>query len=221
MSKSSEETSYRTLRLAVLLSGGGRTMQNLANYINQGDLNAEIGIVISSSERAYGLIRAAKLNLPTVTVLPNPARRAEGLSDLVFDKARRIGADLVCMAGFLNLVHIPDDFATRVINIHPALLPSFGGIGMYGHHVHEAVLAAGCKISGCTVHYCNSSYDTGPIIVQRTCPVLESDSGESLAARVFEQECLAYPKAINLISQGQVRLEGSRVRILNSKSDLS
>lgn len=219
MSKSGEKISCQTLRLAVLLSGGGRTLQNLANYINQGALNAEIGIVISSSEGAYGLTRAAKLSLPTIAAPQKVARNGKELSDLVFEKARAVGADLVCMAGFLSLIQIPDDFASRVINIHPALLPSFGGVGMYGHHVHEAVLAAGCKISGCTVHYCDSSYDTGPIIVQRACPVLERDNAESLAARVFEQECLAYPEAINLISRGYVRIDGARAHIRNLKSN--
>ena len=100
------------------------------------------------------------------------------------------------------------------MNIHPALLPSFGGKGMYGHHVHEAVLAHGCKVSGCTVHFVDNTYDTGPIIVQRTCPVLEGDTPDTLAARVFEQEKLAYPEAIRLFAAGRLQLDGQRVNIL-------
>jgi folate-dependent phosphoribosylglycinamide formyltransferase PurN len=99
------------------------------------------------------------------------------------------------------------------MNIHPALLPSFGGQGMWGHHVHEAVLAAGCKISGCTVHFCTNEYDKGPIIVQKSCPAYDSDSADELAARVFEQECLAYPEAIDLFEKGKLCVEGSVVRI--------
>jgi len=99
------------------------------------------------------------------------------------------------------------------MNIHPALLPSFGGKGMYGHHVHEAVLARGCKVSGCTVHFVTNEYDAGPIIVQRAVPVLEGDDADTLAARVFEQECVAYPQAIRLFGAGKLRIEGSVVRV--------
>jgi folate-dependent phosphoribosylglycinamide formyltransferase PurN len=116
-------------------------------------------------------------------------------------------ADLVCLAGFLFLWRIPEPFIGRVINIHPALLPEFGGKGMYGHHVHEAVLTAGRKESGCTVHFCDNQYDHGPIILQRRVPVLPGDTPDILAARVFEQECIAYPQAVQLIAEGRVRLE--------------
>jgi folate-dependent phosphoribosylglycinamide formyltransferase PurN len=99
------------------------------------------------------------------------------------------------------------------MNIHPALLPSFGGQGMWGHHVHEAVLAAGCKVSGCTVHFCTNEYDKGPIIVQRCCQVQEGDTPETLAARVFEQECIAYPQAIKLSAEGKLLVEDGKVSI--------
>jgi phosphoribosylglycinamide formyltransferase-1 len=117
------------------------------------------------------------------------------------------------MAGWLHLLPIPNDFRYRVLNIHPALLPSFGGKGMYGHHVHEAVLAYGAKVSGCTVHYADDTYDTGPILVQKCVPVLEGDTPTSLAARVFEAECEAYPEAIELIAEGRVTIEGRRAVI--------
>jgi len=117
------------------------------------------------------------------------------------------------MGGFLKRITIPQDFANRVTNIHPALLPSFGGEGMYGHFVHEAVLHSGAKVSGCTVHLADNEYDRGPILVQKCVPVLEDDTPETLAARVFEAECEAYPEALRLIAAGRVRVEGRRVRI--------
>ena len=122
--------------------------------------------------------------------------------------------DLVVQGGWLCLWKIPPRYDNRVMNIHPALLPSFGGKGMWGHHVHEAVLKTGCKVSGCTVHFCTNEYDKGPIIVQRTCPALDSDTPDTLAARVFEQECIAYPQAINLFTQGKLVVKEGIVKIL-------
>lgn len=185
-------------RLAVLISGGGTTMVNLAQRIRDGRLDASIAVVIASREDAPGLRRAAELNLPAMAVGRAGYDSPEAFSKAVFQLARDAGADLVCLAGFLSLLTIPDDFAGRVINIHPALLPSFGGPGMYGRRVHEAVLAAGCRVSGCTVHLADQTYDTGPILVQRCCPVLDDDTPETLAARVFEEECEAYPEAIGM-----------------------
>lgn len=194
----------KPLRLAVLLSGGGRTMQNLADHIATGDLPASIELVIASRDDAYGLERAKKLKLPTEVIgskqIPDRTER----SKRIFARVREAGADLVCLAGYLSLLDIPDDFSSRVVNIHPALLPSFGGPGMYGRRVHEAVLAAGCKVSGCTVHFCDQTYDTGPIITQRTCPVLPDDTPDTLADRVFEQECIAYSEALRDIAAGRI-----------------
>ena len=199
----------------MLLSGGGRTLENLAGHIAQGQLDAVIRVVISSRPEAYELQRAAKLAIPRHVV----ARKAHGdvaaHSAAVFEILRRFEVDLVCQAGWLSMLRIPDDFLGRIINIHPALLPSFGGTGMYGAHVHEAVLAAGCKVSGVTVHFADQTYDTGPIILQRCCPVREDDTPETLAARVFEQECIAYPEAIGLIAAGRVKVEDGRTRILS------
>jgi folate-dependent phosphoribosylglycinamide formyltransferase PurN len=121
--------------------------------------------------------------------------------------------DLVVQGGWLCLWRIPPQYVNRVMNVHPALLPCFGGQGMWGHHVHEAVLAAGCKVSGCTVHFCTNEYDRGPIIVQRTCPVEDDDTPDTLAARVFEQECLAYPEAIKLFGEGRLEVEGNRAKV--------
>ena len=120
------------------------------------------------------------------------------------------------MAGFLKRVTIAEDFANRVTNIHPGLIPAFCGHGFYGHHVHQAVIDYGAKLSGCTVHFADNQYDHGPVILQRAVPVLDDDTADTLAARVFEAECEAYPEAIQLIAQGRVRVEGRKVRILAS-----
>jgi folate-dependent phosphoribosylglycinamide formyltransferase PurN len=115
------------------------------------------------------------------------------------------------MAGWLSLLEIPPAMTGKIMNIHPALLPSFGGRGMYGRRVHQAVLDHGCKVSGCTVHFVDQSYDNGPIIVQRTCPVLDDDTAQTLASRVFEEEKIAYPMAIEMYREGRLRVEGRRV----------
>ncbi len=202
------------LRLAVLLSGGGRTLQNLTDAIQRGDLNAQVVTVISSRPDAYGLVRAQQMNLPTHVVDRKSLPDSATFSQMIWRIIGESGAELVVLAGFMSLLSIPHDWVGKVINIHPALLPAFGGKGMYGHHVHEAVLKAGCKVTGCTVHFCDPTYDTGAIIVQRCCPVLEEDTAGTLAERVFTEECIAYPQAISLIGAGRVKLEGSRAKVL-------
>lgn len=207
-----------TLRLAVLLSGGGRTLGNMAEFIERGELNAEIAIVISSRPDAYGLVRAQDLQLPTQTVPRAAYKSAPEFSDVVWQNIHAASAQLIVLAGFLSLLVIPENYRDKVINIHPALLPSFGGHRMFGRRVHEAVLNSGCKISGCTVHFADASYDTGPIIMQYTCSVLEDDTPETLADRVFALECKAYPEAINLIAANRVTIEGRRARIVTRSS---
>jgi folate-dependent phosphoribosylglycinamide formyltransferase PurN len=142
--------------------------------------------------------------------------RAE-FSRQVFELCRQARADLVCLAGFLQLIVIPDDYHLRVLNIHPALIPAFCGKGYYGRHVHEAVLAYGAKVSGCTVHFADNEYDQGPIILQRPVPVLENDTPDTLAARVFAEECEAYPGAIRLVAEGRLRVEGRRVYVFSGQ----
>ena len=176
-------------RLAVLLSGGGRTMVNLADAIDRGELNARIGLVIGSKE-CPGVQRARDRGFVT-EVIPGVIPAAE-LEQLL----RRERIAWVVLAGYLKMLEVPAAYEGRVVNIHPALLPRHGGKGMYGHHVHEAVLAAGDAESGCTVHLVNAEYDRGPIVLQRRCPVQPGDTPDTLAARVFEQECLAYPEAL-------------------------
>lgn len=204
------------IRLAVFLSASGTTLQNLLDRIADGRLKAQIVLVASNNVDAYGLVRAENVDIPTAVVERKSFATREEFGRKLFDLCREHRAELVCLAGFLQLVQIPDDFQGRVMNIHPALIPAFCGKGYYGHHVHEAVLAAGVKISGCTVHFCDNQYDHGPIILQRAINVLEDDTPDGLSARVFEQECEAYPEAIRLFAEGRLRIEGRRVRILKS-----
>ncbi|MEX0887593.1 MAG: phosphoribosylglycinamide formyltransferase [Phycisphaeraceae bacterium] len=204
---------HAPIHLAVLISGSGTTMQHLARLIEGGELDARISVVISSRPDAAGVELAQGLGLATFVVPRKGYDNTADFSAHVFGVARDAGADLVCMAGFLSLLQIPDDYASNVLNIHPALLPAFGGQGMYGRHVHEAVLAAGCKVTGCTVHFADPQYDRGPILLQRTCPVAEDDTPASLAARVQAEEREAYPEAIRLIAAGRVRLAQGRTWI--------
>ncbi len=191
----------RPLRLAVLLSGSGRTLENFARLIDLGELRARVALVIASRPGIGAIARCERLKLPCVVVDRRSFVTPSEFSDVVWRHIREAKPDLVTLAGWLWLLPIAADFAGRVVNIHPALLPSFGGQGMFGHHVHEAVLRAGCKVTGCTVHFCDNHYDRGPILVQRTCEVRDDDTPDTLADRVFEQECLAYPQAINLLAQ--------------------
>ncbi|RJP41447.1 MAG: phosphoribosylglycinamide formyltransferase [Phycisphaerales bacterium] len=189
------------IRLAVLISGGGRTLINLHQRIDSGRLDARIAGVISSRAAVAGVARAREAGLP-VEVVSRRKLDDDAFQHCLTDAVVRLEPDLVCMAGFLSLWRIPDALHSRVINIHPALLPDFGGPGMYGLRVHRAVLDAGRAESGCTVHYCDNEYDHGPIILQTRVPVLPGDTAESLAARVFEAECETYPRAIQMIAGG-------------------
>jgi phosphoribosylglycinamide formyltransferase-1 len=202
------------LPIAVLLSGGGTTLQNLIDLRADGSLPIRIERVISSKPDAFGLERARKAGLSAETIARQSFASIEAFSDRIFDECRRAAVRLVCFAGYLQLLRVPDDFTHRVMNIHPALLPAFGGKGMYGHRVHEAVLEAGVKVSGCTVHFADNQFDHGPIILQRTVPVLDGDTADSLAARVFMQECIAYPEAIRLFAERRLRVDGRRVRTI-------
>lgn len=199
------------LKLAVLVSGGGTTLQNLLDVIAAGELNAEVTVVIGSRPGIKGLQRAANADVGNHVVERATAGSLEAFSDRVFGLIDESRADLVAMAGWLSLLKIPARYAGRIVNIHPSLLPSFGGHGMFGRRVHQAVIDHGCKVSGCTVHLVDDNYDGGPIVLQRACPVLDDDTPETLAARVFEQEKIAYPEAIRLIAEKAIRVEGRRV----------
>lgn len=206
------EHSGKKLRLGVLLSGGGRTMTNIQQEIEARRLNAEIVTVISSLSRVKGVQLAEEIGLKPVIIRKKDNPDIEQFSAKIAKALDDAEVDLVIQAGWMCLWNIPSHFENRVMNVHPALLPAFGGKGMYGHHVHEAVVKAGCKISGCTVHFCTNEYDAGPIILQRPCEVKDDDDADALAARVFEQECLAYPEAIRLFSEKRLRVESGIVK---------
>jgi phosphoribosylglycinamide formyltransferase-1 len=205
------------IRFAVLLSGQGTSLQNLLDRIAAGQLAGQVVLVVSNRGDAFGLERARKAGIPTAVVDRKACASREEFSAAIFQAVRRAKADLVCMAGFLQLLPIPPDFVDRVMNIHPALVPAFSGKGFHGSRVHQAVLEAGVKLTGCTVHFADNEYDHGPIILQRAVPVADDDTAEGLAARVFAAECEAYPEAIRLFAEGRLRVEGRRVRVLAEK----
>ena len=203
----------KPIRLGVLISGGGRTLLNILEYIRHGELNAKVAVVISSRSTVAGVDRAKKAGLTVKIVRKKDYSNVDDFSKSIEQDLTAAKVDLVIQAGWLCLWKMPSQYENRVMNIHPALLPSFGGKGMWGHHVHEAVLKTGCKVSGCTVHFCTNEYDKGPIIVQRCCPVEEADNPDILAERVFEQECIAYPYAIKLFAEGRIRVKDGRAKI--------
>ena len=186
------------LRIAVLVSGSGRSLENLAEAIARGEVPGEIVLVLASSRKAFALERAKRLSIPSVVVDGERKLSPPEFSRAAFAAIERAGADVVVMAGFLRLLPLPEAWIGRVLNIHPALLPAFGGKGYYGDRVHEAVLAAGVKETGCTVHYVDNEYDHGPVLLQRRVLVREDDTVETLGARVFEEEKIALPQALRM-----------------------
>jgi phosphoribosylglycinamide formyltransferase 1 len=200
--------------IAVLISGGGTTLKNLLEEIAARRLTVQVSLVIASNPNAGGLRYAHEAKIPAQIIEAKCFSDQQAYSREIFDACRASGVELVVMGGFLKRLTIPPDFANRVVNIHPGLIPAFCGKGYYGHHVHEAVLAYGAKLSGCTVHFADNEYDHGPVILQKAVPVESDDTADTLAARVFQAECEAYPEAIQLIAEGRVKLEGRRVRVL-------
>ena len=199
-------------RLGILVSGGGTTLQNFLDLEARGELAGEVALVVSSDPAAGACERARRAGKPLEIVEWSKGAGAE-FSGAVTKALLREKVDLVLMAGFLRLYRFPPEFAGRVLNIHPALLPAFGGQGMWGIHVHEAVVKSGVKITGCTVHIADLAYDRGPIVLQRTCPVFFEDTPDAVSARVFELEKQAYPEAVKLFADGRLRIEDGRVRI--------
>ncbi len=189
------------LRLAVFLSGSGRTLENFFSEIAAGRLPAEIVAVVSSRSDAFGLQRAKNHGVPAFVVPAKEHKDAASLGRAAFAAVEPFRPDLVALAGWNHLVEIPKAYERRVLNIHPALLPAFGGKGYYGMKVHEAVIRSGAKESGCTVHFADNLYDHGAIVLQRNVPVLPGDTPDALAHRVFEEECRAYPEAIRILAE--------------------
>lgn len=206
----------RPLRLGVLISGGGTTLANLLTVIARGELRAEIPLVVASRPGCGGVSRAEAAGLRCEAISSRQYDGVETYSAALFERLRQAQVDLVVLGGFLSLIRIPDDFRLRVVNIHPSLIPAFSGRGFYGHHVHEAVLARGVKVSGCTVHFVDNEYDHGPIILQRCVPVQDDDTPETLATRVFTAECDAYPEALRLYATARLEVTARRVRVVEA-----
>lgn len=210
-----------SIRIAVLVSGHSRgsNMQAIIDACQRGEIDGQVVLVIGTRSEAPALQRAQESGVRTRVISPRNLSEEEYAQKLLhaLEEAK---VDLVCLAGYMRLLPaaVVQAYAGRVMNIHPALLPLFGGKGMYGERVHQAVLEAGMKVSGCTVHFVDEQYDTGPIIVQRCVPVEEEDTWETLAARVLVQEHQAYVQAVKLFAEGRLRIEGRRVRILPPKS---
>jgi len=200
------------LRVAVLLSGSGTSLENLFEHIDRG-LPAEVVLVLSSKAEAFGLERARRRGIATAVVSRKELRDLDAFNDALHAELARHEVDLVALLGFLSLFQSRGKYAGRAINVHPALIPAFCGEGFYGHRVHEAVLEKGAKISGATVHFTDDEYDHGPILLQEAVPVLESDTPDTLAARVQAAERRLVPEAIRLIAGGLVRIAAGRTHL--------
>jgi formyltetrahydrofolate-dependent phosphoribosylglycinamide formyltransferase len=212
-----EDPEDRRLRVAVLLSGTGRTLENLLVLRDRGELEIDIPAVISSRPGVRGLEIARAAGIETHVVRRRDHPTPAAMSARIAAALAPHDIDLLVLAGFLSQLEILPAWEGRMMNIHPALLPLFGGRGLYGARVHQAVIAAGVKVTGVTVHFVNAEYDAGPIILQRCLPVLEEDTAETLGARVFALECQAYPEAIRLFAAGRLRIDGNRVRVTSDE----
>ena len=195
-------------RLGILLSGTGRTLDNFVRVIREGELDAEIACVVASRAGIRGIDKARGYGLSVRVIARQQFGDVGAFADATFAYLREHRVDLACMSGYLSLLPIAPDFKDRVLNIHPALIPAFCGHGFFGDKVHAAVLAAGVKVTGVTVHFADDTYDNGPILLQRCVPVQPDDDVHTLAQRVFEEECRAYPEAVRLVLAGRVRIEG-------------
>ena len=197
-------------KLGVLCSGRGTDLQSIMDAIGRGEVDAEIAVVLADKPDAFALERAEKAGIRAVCINRREYDGREPFEQALIDELEKAGVTLVVLAGFMRILTplFVRRFAGRIMNIHPALLPSFPGA-----HAHRDVLAYGVKVSGCTVHFVDEGTDSGPIILQAAVPVLEDDTEETLGARVLEQEHIIYPKAVQLYCEGKLMLEGRHVRI--------
>jgi formyltetrahydrofolate-dependent phosphoribosylglycinamide formyltransferase len=192
----------KPLRVAVLLSGSGTSLENLFEHIERG-LPARVVCVISSKESAGGLERARKRGVPAVAIPRKKHADSRSFNDAIHAELAQHDVQLVACLGFLSIFEPRERYRGRAINVHPALIPAFSGKGMYGHHVHEAVLARGCKVTGATVHLVDDEYDHGPILAQRACEVRDDDTPETLAARVQAVERELVPEVVRRMAEGR------------------
>ena len=202
-----------TLRIAVLLSGSGTSLENLLEHIDSGAVPGRVEIVIASKEKAFGMERARRRGIPAVAVVRKQYPEVGAFNDALHAVLNRHQVQLVALLGFLSPFQTRGKFDGRTINVHPALIPAFCGKGFYGHRVHEAVLEAGVKLTGATVHFVDAEYDHGPIILQEAVPVQDDDTPDTLAARVQASERRLVPEAVRLFAEGRLTIDGRRVRI--------
>jgi formyltetrahydrofolate-dependent phosphoribosylglycinamide formyltransferase len=206
-------TAARKLRIAVLLSGEGTSLENLCEQIEAGAVPAEVALVIASRPDAGGLRRAERRGIPAVAIPRRTFPDAHAFNDALHAELDQHDLDLVALLGFLSIFELRGRWEGRCINVHPSLIPAFCGPGMYGRRVHEAVLAAGADLSGATVHFADDHYDTGPVLLQEPVPVRADDTPDTLAARVQAAERRLLPEAIRLIAEGRVTILDRCVRI--------
>lgn len=202
-------------RIGVLASGGGTNLQAIMDSCERGEIDGRVEIVISDNQNAHALERARNNGI-RAEAIPSKGLTREEHEREISKALEEAGIELVALAGYMRIMTpwLIEKFHDRMMNIHPALLPSFGGDGMYGEYVHRAVLEHGCKVSGCTVHFVRPEVDAGPIILQETVPVLENDTPETLAERILPVEHRLYPRAVALFAANRLRIEGQKVRIL-------
>ena len=203
-----------SINIGVLLSGSGTTLENVLGCIARGELDVTIQCVVSSRKDAFGLERARRNGIPAAAVPKKAYGDWPTFNDAIWRELDAYDLDLIVLAGFMSKLAVPEKFVNRIINVHPALIPAFCGKGMYGHHVHEAVIEYGAKVSGVTVHFVDDEYDHGPIILQECVPVLDTDTPDSLAERVQTKERELYPQAIQLFAEGRLRVDGRKVYVL-------
>jgi formyltetrahydrofolate-dependent phosphoribosylglycinamide formyltransferase len=202
------------LRIGVLLSGEGTSLENLFEHIEAGKVPAEVVLVVSSKEDVGGLRRAERRGVPAVAI-PRKRHRDQGeFNDLIHAELEKHGVEFVALLGFLSVFELRGKFEGRTINVHPALIPAFSGQGFYGKKVYDAVFEKGVKVTGATVHFADEEYDHGPIILQEAVSVLEEDTYETLSARVQAAERRLVPEAIRLFAEGRLEIDDQhRVRI--------
>lgn len=203
-------------KIGVLVSGqsGGTNFQAILGAIERDDLHVKPALLVATNSLHGAVARARQAHVKTLVLPPGECASAEEWDHRVSDALYHEGVSVVCLAGYLRRITnvLLEAFPGRILNVHPALLPSFGGQGMYGLKVHRAVLEHGCKVTGCTVHFVNEHYDMGPIVAQACVPVDDDDTPESLAARVQAQEHRLYPQCIEWVAHDRLRLEGRRVK---------
>ena len=204
------------LALAVLASGHGSNFQAILDAVDRRDLDIDIRLCLSDREDAGALYRARAKGIPTAVIHPKSYADEEAYTRELLRLLEGHGCNFIALAGYLKRIptEVVRTYRGRILNIHPALLPAFGGHGMYGRRVHEAVVEYGVHWTGATVHVVDEEYDTGPIVLQEPVPVYADDTAESVAARVLDIEHRIYPEALRLFSQGRVSIDGRKVRIL-------